>query len=537
MLIDLFKKIRIIRKPFSGIKLTIDEAVIDEILNQIDNNNINVIPDCFWILLSDNSRIKERIVQSLTNLVNSLTGSQLVQLDSIFRERTSLDWTYDWSRENPERFLNSEMCVQEKVVILGLASFHPNGYFREKAINTLSSLETGLELPFLFIRLNDWVEEVRLATKKAIIKRINSENAKEIVNCLPLIFHLKQCKRDNHDQIIKMVLSCLASPEAKNEVINGFGHHDPKVRSLCFEIAFEAGFIDKKTIDKKTIIRYLMKEPLSYIRSRTFQKIQASINYEEFQEIKQWLLNEKSSSLKVLGLEMFYKFAPSECIEELENAVLDESLQVRETARFLLRKLNQFDFPSFYRSSILKSEKLYGAIMGLGEVGGASDVILIERFLDADKPQLVRATMRSLAKLDFAKYKGHFISLLLDLRPGISKEAKKLLIKNITKSDAEIIHQTYLESNQLHIKKNCAVLLCSIGKWDSLGYILEFCASSNDKIKQIGNLELTKWIMGYNRSFTSPNKEQLAFINQAINKFGNSLQEREREFIEFNLKK
>lgn len=447
MLIDSFKKLQ--KKLFYRINATIDEARIHEILRQIDNKNLNTIPDCFWFLLADNSHLKERIVQSLTNLVNSLTGSQLVQLDSLFRERTSLEWTYDWSRENPERFFNSAMSDQEKVVIMGLASFHPNGHFREKAINALSSLETGLELPFLFIRLNDWVEEVRLATMKAIIKRINPENAKEIVNCLPLIFHLKQCQRDNHDQIIKMVLSCLASPEAKSEVINGFGHNDPKVRSLCFEIAFEAGFLEKKTI-----INHLMKEPLSHIRSRTFQKIQAAINCEEFQEIKHWLLNEKSSSLKVLGLEMFYKFAPSECIEKLENAALDDSVLVRETARFLLLKLNQFDFLSFYRSAILKPEKLYGAIMGLGEVGSASDVMLIEKFIDAEKPQLVRATMRSLAKLNFANYKGRLISLLSDLRPGISKEARKLLNKNLTKPDAEIVHQIYLESNQLQVKKN-----------------------------------------------------------------------------------
>lgn len=73
-------------------------------------------------------------------------------------------------------------------------------------------------------------------------------------------------------------------------------------------------------------------------------------------------------------------------------------------------------------------------------------------------------------------------------------------------------------------------------KWDSLGYILELCASLNDEIKQIGNLGLAKWIMRYNRSFTSPSKEQLAFINEAMFKFGNSLRESEREFIEFNLK-
>jgi hypothetical protein len=44
---------------------------------------------------------------------------------------------------------------------MALASFHPSGYVREEAIAHLAAVWDGTELPFLLIRVNDWVAPVR----------------------------------------------------------------------------------------------------------------------------------------------------------------------------------------------------------------------------------------------------------------------------------------------------------------------------------------------------------------------------------------
>ena len=55
----------------------------------------------------------------------------------------------DWFRSDRDYFW-----------ILALGSFHPNGYYRQACLEEMAGYPGAL--PFLVLRLNDWVGEVRL---------------------------------------------------------------------------------------------------------------------------------------------------------------------------------------------------------------------------------------------------------------------------------------------------------------------------------------------------------------------------------------
>jgi hypothetical protein len=72
------------------------------ILKEIEaDHKIEAVPNASWFLLSSDLALKVRTAKSLHQLIRSLSSSQLTKLDNIFRERTSLEWFYDWKNEEP----------------------------------------------------------------------------------------------------------------------------------------------------------------------------------------------------------------------------------------------------------------------------------------------------------------------------------------------------------------------------------------------------------------------------------------------------
>ena len=64
------------------------------------------------------------------------------------------------------------------------ASLDANGFVREDAVKRLAKVATGEELPYLLLRLNDWVPQVRDAAREAVLARITPEYAPHFVTYL-----------------------------------------------------------------------------------------------------------------------------------------------------------------------------------------------------------------------------------------------------------------------------------------------------------------------------------------------------------------
>lgn len=502
------------------------------ILKEIEEDHkIEAVPNAFWFLLSSDRDLKVRTSKSLHQLIRSLSSSQLTKLDNIFRDRTSFEWYYDWKNEEPYQLISSDLTLEEQITIFGLCSFHPNGYFREKAILALSKIPASTVLPYLLIRLNDWVIQVRNCAESSVLKRLNTGNAPDIVQNLPLIFRLQQLKRAEFNRIIDKVISILSEPECFPQVEKGLKSSDYQVRLGCYEIIIQTG-----AFSTPKIISYLIHDKNSNIRRLIFERIQDQLNEADFMEFYPALIKDKYGPIKKLTLELLHKFLKSASTNEFEKALHDQNTSVRELARYFLKKYGKYDYPAIYRSAIKIGTFRLGTIAGLGETGGQNDAQYLEVFLNEKSPRIVRTTIRALAKLHFSNYKDIFMQLLNDPRPGVSKEAKSILSKQIDSNDADRIYHYYKDSRFQHARVNSSLLLCTLSKWYALKYILEFCASDEEVITNIGTCYLQKWIVQYNRSFVSPSNEQLNSIKKALTEFGPKINENVRNFIKFNLK-
>ena len=97
---------------------------------------------------------------------------------------------------------------------------HRNGYRREKAVRRLGMLGNPLAIPKLIVRANDWVPQVRTAAREAILQLAVHNNAEVFIQCLPELYHLKKCRRYNHNRLIKSVETFLLSKENVTYLIN-----------------------------------------------------------------------------------------------------------------------------------------------------------------------------------------------------------------------------------------------------------------------------------------------------------------------------
>ncbi|GLC28920.1 HEAT repeat domain-containing protein [Clostridium omnivorum] len=497
-----------------------------ELLN--DNIKLSEIPDVFQLLLSSDENIRLQAAEVLNHVMSALSPTRLIKVDKIFRERSSYDWQYDWRNKNPKELFHPLMSEEEKVSILGLSSFHPNGYFREKAIIALSDMKTGGAVPYLLIRTNDWVRPVRSISKEQLLRYITSEYAAYFVSNLPLVLRLKECSRDEHIDIVDAVVSIISSVEGSHILISGLQTADPKIRLACYKIILQT-----KVANNRTIINHLIKDTNPYNRLFVLRNIRPEITQDEFLDISQLLLHDKFAQIRIFALELLYSFMPEEAITILEKSLFDNNQSVRELSRYLLLKHNKYDFAAIYRDAIQKNESLYPSICGLGETGNINDSETIIKFMGSDVVKIVKASINALARLDIQGYKEEIIIYLNDDRAGISKTARRVLSKEINAGDADTIYRIFKKATYDYVKINSCILLCSLSKWNAIRYIIEFCADENEYISLLGQSALECWKLRYNQSFTTPSSNQIKEIRGVLEYFGKAIKESDRDFIKF----
>lgn len=149
---------------------------------------------------------------------------------------------------------------------------------------------------------------------------------------------------------------------------------------------------------------------------------------------------------------------------------------------------------------------------------------------------MVKKILKSLSDIDFNSYNNEILTSLEDERIGVSNQAKRILIENKGLFDIDRVYEIYINLNIQHVRRNAAFILCNIGKWDALAYIIEVCSNNDKYISAIGSFALDKWKWNYNKSFTRPTNAQLEKINEALIKYNEYMNEDTVDWIRFVLK-
>jgi len=403
-----------------------------EILSKIgDTSEAAAIVEIIPFIFAEKREVADAAAASVDKLIRITPPAELAWLDWLVRERSPYSGKHrlQWHRLSPTDLDYLESFGEFSASLLGMASFHASGYVREEAIKRLDRISTGIELPFLLIRLNDWVENVRRTAQRAIVARITPRYARSLVTNLALVTRLEKTGRDDHRQTIEAIKNLIKSPDCRTALLEGLTSSDRLVRRLCFNLAMDA-----PGADLESILQQALGDQDTVIRLAAARKVSKTLEAEALHNLLSQMKRDRFMPVRREALRAAVERFPEQAVVELRAALLDSHVSMREEARYHLQKIAPIDMASFYQHALKTADEknLSSAISGLGESGSASNGERLLPYVSHGAAKVRKAAIRALAKLNGNAYISSFMDALMDEMPGVSREAQKALT---TKSD------------------------------------------------------------------------------------------------------
>jgi HEAT repeat protein len=494
-----------------------------------------VIPDILYLIFSKDADVSNTAIMAIDSLLNNLSTKDLIWFDQYFRQRTS-GWSHygsEWNKLNPSKIKLIPKFPGFQLSLLALLSFHSNGFVREEALKRLNLLDNGGETPFILLRLNDWVDQVREQATKAIEKRITKRYAPHLLSNIFLVSALANSGRYDHSSFIESVHELMRKDELKDAVKKILHSDDIYIRRECYDIVLKTdiyylteviqeGIFDSDVVVRNRIIKSLKRIPDYTLVEQYLEKLEQ----DPFMPNRREILN--------IDIELFPKISD----EKLIKALFDPHPSIRYDARYYLSKKAVIDFADKYRDAVNNpnGKNLIGIIGGLGETGESNDAKFIANYLQHRIAKIRKSSIKAIAKLSADKYRKSFLALIKDDSPRVSKEAALALLQCGHQSIVRELWEIYETSDKIHIAKNIFLIVTKLSKWEAIVYIIEAFASKHETIRDIANDYLNKWLWNFNRSFTKPSNEQKERIASLMQVHRNKIGDKRLKTIEFNMK-
>ena len=397
--------------------------------------------------------------------------------------------------------------------LLGIASFHANGFVREKAVTRLTDVRTGLELPFLLLRLNDWVKPIHEAAAAALQARLTPEYAAAFVRCLPLLFDQEDPRRRDHGPWLQAVSTMLKRPECEPALWDGLQTGERAVRRLCFRLLAES---DHVPLEK--VVQEALADPDPGLRRTAAVRGWNSLSVDALQALLPRLRRDPSPSVRREGLQGAVERLPEQAEAELRDALLDGHASLREMAQFYLKRRHDVDAAAFYRTVLATGEArtILAALGGLGETGTPADAALVLPSLAHPLTRLRKAAVRALGRLDGDAQVGPLLTALEDPSPSVTREARAALQPRLTFVDPEALWQAFVSQKPLHVRLALLSLLAQMDRWESISYMVRASADEDEFVRDKAKEQIRVWVFGRVSSFMKPTPTQIARLRDAL---------------------
>ncbi|MFT9055673.1 MAG: hypothetical protein ABF449_03465 [Ethanoligenens sp.] len=480
----------------------------------------------FCVFSENSNKAKTTAAQALCGALDTMSFDKMVRVDEQMRQTTSMEWSIDWRKYTMESFFTLVMSERERRAVVVFASFNPNGFIRERALQEMHNYANTLS--FALLRQNDWVPQVKLAAKQAVNYRLSHLVSGELLSALPFADKLSRSTRTPESkEFSKHILDALAAKENEREFIAGLENADFRTRRICTNALFRAEFLRYDLAFAR-----LKRETDPFLRGSIFRRlIDAG---QSLDTVVEQFLRDKYPFNRLLAFRYICEHRKNNALAIAERLLLDKSAAVREHARLYLNSHNgSFDYRGFYRSHM--SDRMVPAILGLGEIGTREDAAMLETHLHAEQVSVVRAAMIAVMRLDGDMYAPLITELLGDNRVGIVKTARNLICKSNAPDYARVM-EIFKNAPCENTKQKCFSVLLMAGKWKRLIFILNVLESGGEMMSESALTVLARWVGAYNRSYILPNKVQVEQIKASIRNLADRIPERTQQELLFLLR-
>jgi len=409
---------------------------------------------------------------------------------------------------------------------------HWNGYKRETAVRRLGMFGNPLALPKLLIRANDWVPQVRVAARNAILRLAVPINAKAFVQCLPELYHLRNCGRDNHDELIRQIESFLLAKNNATHLIQGINHKNPFVVRRCVELV-----IKKRLLRTSEFVNTCLKHSDLIVRVKVSYLLRKLEGPEQDSALA-IALKDRFMPIRREAFQLILKKEENHTLAK--KFLFDHHSSLREIAIIYLKQA-KINVKSIYQIS-LKSEQLFvlrSAIWGLAELQSVENIPQLNPFLQNPHPSVRKYAVNALARLDGSNAKNILVTGLLDDSSSVCKEAARLVKKHYISFTVNDLFKIVNGSQSLHTWIACVTISKQINKWDRLIFLLHLLRIKyldNPKSQKCIKIAIHQWDLDFNKNGTLPTKAQINELNSQCKKVIDILKSYEYRTLLFTLK-
>lgn len=449
----------------------------------------------------------------LIRAIDALPNSRLRGVDECVRS---------WSAQRPEQWLELDPRRLGRggypCEVAMVAASHGNGHVREAALRVLAEAGDARVLPFVLLRLNDWVAEVRRAARSALAGYVAPEFAPALVTLLPMIERLGLQGRGEHETVIAWVVKLLAAPELRDVRFAGCRDADLEVRTACLRFSLKAA-----PDDAPLLLELALADAEPKLRVLALRRIGAALPAAWARTLIDGALHDRSSQVRRIALDLLGEFlSPDEIVAITEAALLDVAAATRWQAQQLLARARSIDLAEFYRAALARpstSMHTKGALLGLGECGQETDVLLVRPHLDSDLASVRRIAMQVLGKLEPTTVVAPFFLALSDRLPGVANAARRALGARTAHVRVERLLEILASSTApVHARANAVALGSHLSKWDALFLMLTALDTPDSESLESVRIVVASWVRNYNRSFARPTGHQLVAIEAALDR-------------------
>jgi HEAT repeat protein len=498
------------------------------------SNAAYVIPHVLPLIGDDDRGVADAASSAVAGILARLSPANLASLDSIFRGSAG---DFDalrrgWCWFSPASLQHQLESGRFPPALLGLASMHRSGYVREQAVRRLAERSDGSEIPYLLIRLNDWVPAVREAAHVVLRERLHHGYARHVVRSLTLVNRLAECRRDDHSSFVASVLDRLREPEARPALLEGLSSTEREVRRTCFRLMIEATDISLPKYISRTI-RHV--DPI--IRVWAAQAARARLDDEDYLGLIPIMAGDRFMPIRREALVGLAEKYPDRSRPALMASLLDSHASIREVGRHYLEKSGIFDAPSFYRDCVGsgRPEILPQSIAGLGETGTREDAALVGSWVAHPATKVRQAAIKALGRLDGDSRVDDLLRALEDDRPCVGRVAREALRGRLRLVAGGRLWELFERDRRPHVRRHVLALLAGLGKWARLPYLILACRDDEPAVTAQARALVRLWNAHFNRSFVTPSSDDLRLAAAALDASRAALDPDDEKLLRFHL--
>jgi HEAT repeat protein len=479
-------------------------ALLDEIAA---SKELAAFPYLVRIWLESNELANDSL-RAMSQLLATASAEEVLELEDELRRTWNWVFPAGWRRMQPSDVLRLLKGVESPTTALGVLSWHPNGRVREQAVRQLDLIRDGSEVPYLLIRLNDWVEAVRREARQSVLERLTHGQAALFFEHLYLVVRLIDCHRDDHSVVVTRVLQELTASKAEAKLTEALNSHSRYVRRTCYRLAMAI-----EGSHRSIIVRYCLRSGDAVLRLWASRDARQVLSVDELKRAVQVMSCDGFMPVRREALSILKEQFPDRALAALKEALLESGVSMREFARFHLRKLGIGNTVAFYRDAVMAGRKFPSAIAGLGEVGTAEDAELLIPFMRARSASVRAAATRAVGALAGDQNAHALLQMVLDDSKRVSLEAQRALNRRLEFVSTQDLANIFRTDRRLHVRWAVLRLLKKVDTWQAMPYLIEAAADEEIEIAE----HVRRNILGrMNRVFTRPTPQERAAIDKRL---------------------